>query len=728
MGDRGDIKAGGAFLSFGIRDDDTTKTWFRRKEKEFQALARKVNAIGRKLAIGALIAATPFIAAIRIYANYSKQLAFVATMLDNVHENIGKFSAGIRDLSVRFGESTETLSRGLFDILSAGFDASQAMRMLAITTTAAKAGMTDAKAATQAIIAVLNSYSLEASHAQEVSDTLFTTMKKGVLTFGELAGHIGLVAATAASAGVSMDELGATLATITRGGIETSAAVVALNNVLKAFLAPTGAAAEFAKKLAAAGLGPISVAGIKQKGFLNIMKEIAALPPDVITKLFPTLRSLRGVFALKANLSKIDEIYAAFIDKAGSTQEAMDKVAQSFGHLLDQVKQAGILILSHIGEALAGSLTNAGERVIEMAKSFGAWAKQNKAVIVGIAKTILVVGELGVTLMLVGTAMGIIASAMAAIAATAGIATLFGGLAAFASLIPSLLVIAAGIATFIALHSSISGLLEGGVSRRSQPSTGGGGGGGKKKKGRTLGDDRIPTFLEQTQINLDAASKNVSKFEKIIRFNENAEKKFAANAKKARDRLAAFKSIVKLKGGKDFETSGDRGLSGDVTRALTTAFGKEFTGLQSERTLAKGSPFVKDLRLIAALEAKLVEEADRLSAREKGRVSTARNVAESYSRTLIHAQAQFKISKNILDAEEARLFALKQSSRISKTGFFSGFFRNPVALFSSDRVINPELDVLRQIKQNTDSLNPDTAAGGKLTEDIADAVAKRKTK
>lgn len=419
-----DILAGRAVVELRLKP---VEKW----GKQLAQMSRRLQSAAMQMGSSAIIMATPFVAGAKVFANFSKQMAFVATMLDKPQQHMEEFTRDIRMMSVEFGESTETLSRGLYDILSAGFKAEKAIEMLRITTMAGKAGMTDTASATRAIIAVLSSYSLGAEHAQEVSDSLFMTVRKGVLTFGELAGHIGMVSSTAAAAGVTMDEMGAALAIITRGGVETSHAVVALNNVLKAFLSPTGASADFAKQLAAMGLGPITLEGIKDKGFLNIMKEIAALPPDLIARLFPSIRGMRGIMALKANLSNIDEIYKSWQNKASVTQDSLRNIIVTFGHLMDRVKQAGLLILSHIGEALTDSLTNVGEKVIRIATNFGELIKRNKSLIVWMAKLIVTLGKLAIVMLVVAKVGAIIAVVLALIGGgVAGLAKLTTGILA----------------------------------------------------------------------------------------------------------------------------------------------------------------------------------------------------------------------------------------------------------------------------------------------------------
>ena len=423
-GSLADILAGNAYVNLDLK---MVGTW----GKKMSQMSHRLRSAAMQLGTSAIIMASPFLAGTKVFADFSKQMAFVATMLDKPQEHMAAFTAGIRKLSVEFGESTTTLTRGLYDILSAGFAPAQALQMLAVTTTAAKAGMADASSATAAIIAVLNAYGLSAEHAANVSDVLFTTVRYGVLTFGELAGHIGLVASTAAQAGVSMEDMGAVLAIITRGGVETSHAVVALNNILKAFLMPTGAGADFAAKLKEAGLGfELSADYLKEVGLVGAFKQIAQLSTAKLARLFSTIRATRGVFAMKAGWQGLLEVVEKFKDTGGATARAMNEIKKSFGFLIDRVKQAGALILSHIGEALAGNLKNVGEKVINIATGFGKWIKQNKELILLTAKMIVGLGGLAVAILIVAKAMAMLSAIMALAAGPAGWIKLAAALAA----------------------------------------------------------------------------------------------------------------------------------------------------------------------------------------------------------------------------------------------------------------------------------------------------------
>ncbi len=413
MANQSDVLAGKAVVEVSLKAENMQK-FFNEWGKRASAFGQRMNAAGRKLAIQSIVLSVPAIAGLREFGRFSKEMAFVSTMLDNTRKHMGRFSDEVLKMSVKFGQSTAALSKGLFDILSGGFLASKGIDFLTVASRSAVAGMTDVATSTKALVAILNSYGLSATFAADVSDTLFQTVRFGVLTFEELSQGIGLVSASAAAAGVSMDELGASIAVITRAGVHSSATFVAFNNILKAFIAPTGAGADFAKKLKEAGFAfDISIQGIRKSGFANIMKELSRLPLESLAKLFPSIRALRGMAAIKAlseGLKSLPETLKKFNNKAGATDRAFKKMSGSFGFLLQQFKAAGKLILVHFGEAVAGNLKGIGKRIVFIADAAGKWLKSNKGLIAGYIKMIGVIGAVSLALLTVAKVMATVST------------------------------------------------------------------------------------------------------------------------------------------------------------------------------------------------------------------------------------------------------------------------------------------------------------------------------
>jgi len=420
----GAIRAARAFVELFV-DNSKLVRGLRLAERQVKDFGKNVRSMGLKLtAIGSAIAA-PMVAGVKVFTDFEQAMANVSTMLDEPEKHMDRFSAGVRALAVEFGESTDTLAKGLYDILSASVAPSKALDVLTVSVKAAKAGLTDTGVAADAITTILNAYGLSASEAGRVSDVLFQVVKRGKTTFGQLAPSIGMVISTAASAGVSLDEVGAVLATLTRNGVQTDNAITALNSIIMQFLKPSNEAVATAKQLGF----EMSSATIQAEGLAGVFGRIASLPPDAIAKLFPDARALRGVIPALQNMAGFADDIRLMATSAGATDAAYRKMSGTLAHSIEQIKAAMKDALIGIGEALSGPLKDLGERI----KAWGTWIRnlieQNGDLIRQIAAVTAIVLGLGAALVVVGTVVSSAATVVGALASAVSMAaTIFGGL------------------------------------------------------------------------------------------------------------------------------------------------------------------------------------------------------------------------------------------------------------------------------------------------------------
>jgi len=403
-GGQAGIRAGRAYVEVGVHDK--LVTGLKRAQRRLRAFAAGVEQIGARLAKLGTVMALPFAAGAKAFMDFERQMANVSTMLDEPAKHMGAFSKGVRKMSVEFGESTEALAGGLYDILSASIPAGKALDVLAVAVKAAKAGMTDTKTAADAITTILNSYGLAADQAGQVSDLLFAVVKRGKTTFAELAPQIGMVASTAANAGVNLEELGAMVATLTRKGVRTENAITAVNQVIASFLKPSAEASQLANQLGFS----MSTATLKAEGLAGVFQRISQLPPDAIAKLFPNIRALRGVIPALQSLREFTGDVEIMMDRAGATEEAYQKMADTLGHSWNQLKQSAFDALVTIGEALKDHLAAAAQWIKKVAGKVAEFVSNNKALIVTVAKIAIILATVGVALMAAGKILGVVST------------------------------------------------------------------------------------------------------------------------------------------------------------------------------------------------------------------------------------------------------------------------------------------------------------------------------
>jgi TP901 family phage tail tape measure protein len=288
-------------------------------------------------------------ASIKEFASFEMGLANVATMLDKTSMSfMPKYEKQLRKLAIQFGHSTDTLSKGLYDILSASVSADKAIGVLAVASKAAIAGLTDTGTAADALTTILNSYSLSADEAAKIGDILFATVKAGKLTFGELAGSIGKVSALAAAVGLDFTEVSAAISTMTRSGIQSDIAMTALRGILSTFLSPQKEAVEVAKKY---GL-ELNANTLQTIGLTGALEKLTGASQEEVAAIFSNRRALIGIAPLRNNLTALINDQKEALNSLGDQEEAYGKIADKTEIKLKQASEAWKDLKRSVGEAL----------------------------------------------------------------------------------------------------------------------------------------------------------------------------------------------------------------------------------------------------------------------------------------------------------------------------------------------------------------------------------------
>jgi len=349
-----------------------------------KAHSAQIKAAGKTLTVLGGIATAAFAVSVKSAAKFEEELANVSTMLDkSAMKILPQYRDGLQDLSMEFGEATSTLSKGLYDILSASVPPEKALGVLAVSAKAASAGLTDTGVAADAVTTIMNSYGLEAEDAGMISDKLFAIVKRGKTTFGELAPSIGRVAATAAKSGLSFDELGATIATCTRAGINTNETMTSIAGVLKTFLTPQTEAADLAWNEFGLRLDTTTLKTIGLTGVMDKLKDASA---EQLATIFGNIRGLKGMMAALGDAEGYAKDYALMLKSAGLTQEAFEKQSNTLAFQLKQLKETFNVVKVEIGTALVPTIKELTKTVMAIVVKVRDWMKENPKLTTSIVK------------------------------------------------------------------------------------------------------------------------------------------------------------------------------------------------------------------------------------------------------------------------------------------------------------------------------------------------------
>jgi hypothetical protein len=175
-------------------------------------------------------------------------------------------------------------------------------------------------------------------------------------------------------AGLSFDDLGACIATMTRAGIRTEEVMTAINGVLIAFLKPTDEAIAAAGKF---GL-ELNTTTLQTEGLTGVMEKLSDATAEQLAEIFPNIRGLKGMAAALGDAEGYARSYALMLESAGLTQEAFAKQSDTLNFKLDQLKAMFNIIKVTIGDALIPVVEDLTEKVMGALVKVKEWTEANK--------------------------------------------------------------------------------------------------------------------------------------------------------------------------------------------------------------------------------------------------------------------------------------------------------------------------------------------------------------
>ena len=326
------------------------------------------GALGTLTKVSVLAGAGIAALSVKLAGDFSKNLREVSTLMDNTSEkSIKKMSKELRLLSQTSGLALSSLSKAKYDVVSAGFaDASESAQILAASTQLAVGGVTSASAAADLLTTSLNAYGLSANQVNDVSDVLFTTVRLGKTTMDELAGSLGKVLPVAKSSGVSLSAVGAAMASLTAGGINTAESTTALRSAIMALTAPVGASAK-----------AMADAKIEAKRFedgsldlLGTIKQFEGMDPAALRKFIPDISASVAISSLANNVEGLSDNLIKFEERAGASETAFNKMAGEFNTQMAMLKNTSQSVMIEIGnviiDAILPSVKQANEALATM--------------------------------------------------------------------------------------------------------------------------------------------------------------------------------------------------------------------------------------------------------------------------------------------------------------------------------------------------------------------------
>ena len=344
------------FKTTGVDIEKRMKNVGKETKKTQGIMSGAGKKIGKSmLAVGVTVAGVA-VAVGKLGIDFEQSFAKVSTLFGDVNVDVDNLKSKILELSSETGVAAGELNEGLYQALSAGVpvteNASEAIAFMAQNVKLAKAGFTDTETAIDTTTSVINAYGMEVTDVNKISEILIKTQNAGKTTIGELGSSISNVTPTAAAMGVSFEQVGAALATMTAQGIPTAQATTQLNQLFaemgKSGTKASDAFKEAAKdtKFAGQSFSELMAQGVPLTEVLGVLEKSAAENNLSMIDMFSSIEAGKSALAITSGAEGFNKTLENMTNGAGELDDAFKKVTETTGEkmnkMLNALKNEGI--------------------------------------------------------------------------------------------------------------------------------------------------------------------------------------------------------------------------------------------------------------------------------------------------------------------------------------------------------------------------------------------------
>lgn len=291
-------------------------------------------------------------ASLEEFQTFEKGIREVYTLLPGISENaMGQMQDDILAFSRETGRLTDETVPALYQSLSAGIPESNVFDFMAVASDAALGGAADLTQAVDVLSGAVNTYGETNLSAKEASDVLFTAVRLGKTTFGELSASIANVLPSAQSLGVSFEDVIADITVLTTKNVSTAQATTQLRQAfIEASKSGTGLS-DAIKDLTGKSFAELIAEGKSSSEIFQTLRE--SMPEQEFRDLFGSVEAANAVLLLTGdNAGQAEETLRAMGEAAGATAEAAAMMADSLEHLQDRANTSTEALKIQAGQSL----------------------------------------------------------------------------------------------------------------------------------------------------------------------------------------------------------------------------------------------------------------------------------------------------------------------------------------------------------------------------------------
>lgn len=317
-------------------------------------------------------------------------------------ESLESIENRMKELPPILGSLTE-LTRGYYQIVSAGIrDPVEATNTLTVSAKTAAAAHMNQSEVVKGLTKVMAGYEGRIKDVSEAADLMFAIEKEGQTTVAELIPVIGGLATMSSQLKISQDEMGASMAVITRTAGSTAEASTEYEGVLNGLMKPTDDMLAAINKM---GFATASLA-IEELGLVEVLRRLKEPIGDdevALGKLFGRKQAILGISKLTANeMGTLSDAIDSVAQKGGMADKAFKDWTTTGEAFNKEQKAVTENLIALLGKAIDPMMDVLQRRLIVVLTNMGEWVSKNDELAASLTQ---LGGGLGIALIPFGALM-----------------------------------------------------------------------------------------------------------------------------------------------------------------------------------------------------------------------------------------------------------------------------------------------------------------------------------
>lgn len=265
------------------------------------------------------------VASVKQASDFEDGMRKIYTIAQEGEKPMAEMREELIALSRETGFSLEDLAEAAYQSVSASVDAANATEFLATATQLARAGFTSTTNSVDLLTTVMNAYGKGTYDAAYISDVLLRTQNDGKTIIDELAGSMGTVIPTAANYNISLEQLAAAYATMTKQGVNTARATTFMNAMFTELEKEGSGVAIILEEETGKSFAQLMGEGYNLSDVLGILYHNVGDDIEQFQRLFGNVRSGKAAAALTAdNFGILNYEMERMADTTGQTAYAIE--------------------------------------------------------------------------------------------------------------------------------------------------------------------------------------------------------------------------------------------------------------------------------------------------------------------------------------------------------------------------------------------------------------------